>query len=216
GAYGCILVYHMDVKSAFLYGNTSEEECNVSSPPCFVDLSFPNKVYKDPEASLLDYTKLPELCLMHASGATLTTGKSLNRRLSIVLARDLISWPMQKQLIVGYLYTEAEYVASCTTAVGKNCLDSKSNVGIMGDSMRKAHSVLKIHTDDNVADPSDQGLLDGEALQMSLIVKFVLGRKSKFGFEVGMETVDEYGPYTLYLHIWVVSIKKLEEILRLR
>ncbi|GKF08023.1 putative ribonuclease H-like domain-containing protein [Tanacetum coccineum] len=38
-------VYQMDVKSAFLY-DTIEEEVYVSQPPGFVDLEFPNRVYK--------------------------------------------------------------------------------------------------------------------------------------------------------------------------
>ncbi|GKB01543.1 putative ribonuclease H-like domain-containing protein [Tanacetum coccineum] len=38
-------VYQMDVKSAFLYG-TIEEEVYISQPPDFVDLEFPNRVYK--------------------------------------------------------------------------------------------------------------------------------------------------------------------------
>nr|GFB09506.1 copia protein [Tanacetum cinerariifolium] len=39
------IVYQMDVKSSFLYG-TIEEEVYVSQPPGFIDLQFPNKVYK--------------------------------------------------------------------------------------------------------------------------------------------------------------------------
>ncbi|GKE22271.1 putative ribonuclease H-like domain-containing protein, partial [Tanacetum coccineum] len=39
------LVYQMDVKSVFLYG-TIEEGVYVSQPPGFVDLEFPEKVYK--------------------------------------------------------------------------------------------------------------------------------------------------------------------------
>nr|GEX61953.1 copia protein [Tanacetum cinerariifolium] len=38
-------VYQMDVKSIFLYG-TIKEEYYVSQPPGFVDLEFPNRVYK--------------------------------------------------------------------------------------------------------------------------------------------------------------------------
>nr|GEU72981.1 hypothetical protein [Tanacetum cinerariifolium] len=39
------IVYQMDVKSTFLYG-IIEEEVYVSQPPGFIDLQFPNKVYK--------------------------------------------------------------------------------------------------------------------------------------------------------------------------
>nr|GEU49444.1 hypothetical protein [Tanacetum cinerariifolium] len=38
-------IYQMDMKSAFLYG-AIEEEVYVSQPPSFVDLEFPDKVYK--------------------------------------------------------------------------------------------------------------------------------------------------------------------------
>ncbi|GKD13989.1 putative ribonuclease H-like domain-containing protein [Tanacetum coccineum] len=40
-----LIVYQMDVKSAFLYG-TIEKEVYVCQPPGFEDLQFPNKVYK--------------------------------------------------------------------------------------------------------------------------------------------------------------------------
>nr|GEW93217.1 copia protein [Tanacetum cinerariifolium] len=44
-SYMNFLVYHIDVKSAFLY-DTIEEEVYVSQPPSFVDPEFPEKVYK--------------------------------------------------------------------------------------------------------------------------------------------------------------------------
>nr|GEV27839.1 putative ribonuclease H-like domain-containing protein [Tanacetum cinerariifolium] len=44
-SYMGFIFYQMDVKSAFMYG-TIDEERYVSQPPGFVDLKFPNKVYK--------------------------------------------------------------------------------------------------------------------------------------------------------------------------
>nr|GEU78637.1 hypothetical protein [Tanacetum cinerariifolium] len=47
-AYASIMnftVYQMNVKSTFIYG-TIEEDVYVSQPPCFVDLQFPDKLYK--------------------------------------------------------------------------------------------------------------------------------------------------------------------------
>nr|GEX55613.1 putative ribonuclease H-like domain-containing protein [Tanacetum cinerariifolium] len=44
------IVYHMDVKSTFLYGKI-DEEVYVSQPSGFIDPKFPNKVYKVVKAS---------------------------------------------------------------------------------------------------------------------------------------------------------------------
>ncbi|GJU13091.1 ribonuclease H-like domain-containing protein [Tanacetum coccineum] len=44
-SYMGFIVYHMDMKSAFLYG-TIDKEVYVSQPPGFVDPKFPKKVYK--------------------------------------------------------------------------------------------------------------------------------------------------------------------------
>ncbi|GJR19980.1 retrovirus-related pol polyprotein from transposon TNT 1-94 [Tanacetum coccineum] len=44
-SYMGFIVYHMDVKSAFLYGKI-DEEVYVSQPPGFIDPKYPKKVYK--------------------------------------------------------------------------------------------------------------------------------------------------------------------------
>nr|GEY73205.1 putative ribonuclease H-like domain-containing protein [Tanacetum cinerariifolium] len=44
-SYMGFIVYQIDMKSAFLYGNI-DEEVYVSQPPGFIDPKFPNKVYK--------------------------------------------------------------------------------------------------------------------------------------------------------------------------
>nr|GEU48733.1 putative ribonuclease H-like domain-containing protein [Tanacetum cinerariifolium] len=44
-SYMGFIVYHMYVKSAFLYGKINED-VYVSQPPCFIDPKFPKKVYK--------------------------------------------------------------------------------------------------------------------------------------------------------------------------
>ncbi|GJY81666.1 putative ribonuclease H-like domain-containing protein [Tanacetum coccineum] len=57
-SYMGLIVYQMDVKSAFLNG-TIDEEVYVTQPLGFVDPKFPKKVYKVVKA-LYGYTKLPE------------------------------------------------------------------------------------------------------------------------------------------------------------
>nr|GEW11381.1 hypothetical protein [Tanacetum cinerariifolium] len=54
------IVYHIDVKSAFLYG-TIEEEVYVCQPPGFEDPRFPNKVYKV-EKALYGLHQAPRAC----------------------------------------------------------------------------------------------------------------------------------------------------------
>ncbi|GKA26690.1 putative ribonuclease H-like domain-containing protein [Tanacetum coccineum] len=55
------LVYQMDVKSAFLYG-TIEEDVYVCQPLGFVDLEFPEKVYKV-EKALYGLHQAPRACM---------------------------------------------------------------------------------------------------------------------------------------------------------
>ncbi|GJQ93752.1 putative ribonuclease H-like domain-containing protein [Tanacetum coccineum] len=59
-SYMGFIVYHMDVKSAFLYG-IIEEEVYVSQPPGFVDPKFPKKVYKVVKA-LYGLRQAPRAC----------------------------------------------------------------------------------------------------------------------------------------------------------
>nr|GEZ91157.1 copia protein [Tanacetum cinerariifolium] len=64
-SYMGFIVYQMDVKSAFLYG-TIDEKVYVSQPPGFVDLKFPNKVYKVVKA-LYGLHQAPRACVKTAS-----------------------------------------------------------------------------------------------------------------------------------------------------
>ncbi|GJR43505.1 putative ribonuclease H-like domain-containing protein [Tanacetum coccineum] len=55
------VVYHMDVKSAFLYGKI-EEEVYVCQPPSFEDPDFPDRVYKV-EKTLYGLHQAPRACM---------------------------------------------------------------------------------------------------------------------------------------------------------
>nr|GEV55982.1 ribonuclease H-like domain, reverse transcriptase, RNA-dependent DNA polymerase [Tanacetum cinerariifolium] len=67
-SYMGFIVYQMDVKSALLYG-TIDEEVYVTQPPGFVDLKFPNKVYKVVKA-LYGLHQAPRACVKTASTPT--------------------------------------------------------------------------------------------------------------------------------------------------
>ncbi|GJV86679.1 ribonuclease H-like domain-containing protein [Tanacetum coccineum] len=163
-SYMSFVVHQMDVKSAFLYGKI-DKEVYVSQPPGFQDPKHPKKVYKVVKA-LYGLHQAPRAWISYAAeflkkltlkyhdinvwqsvlvlgfkslqdfphlkcdyaGANLighsTTGGCQ------FLGRRLISWQCKKQTIVVSSTTEAEYVATASCC----------------------GQVLKIYTDDNVAD----------------------------------------------------------------
>nr|GEV50105.1 hypothetical protein [Tanacetum cinerariifolium] len=64
-SYMSFIVYQIDVKSAFLYG-TIDEEVYVTQPLGFVDLKFPNKVYKVVKV-IYGLHQAPRACVKTAS-----------------------------------------------------------------------------------------------------------------------------------------------------
>ncbi|GJU98042.1 putative ribonuclease H-like domain-containing protein [Tanacetum coccineum] len=154
-------VYQMDVKSAFLYG-TIGEEVYVHQPPGFVDPTHPNKVYKVIK-SLYGLHQAPRAWYETLSSFLLENGfrrdsdyggASLDRKSTTggcqLFGRRLISWQCKKQTIVANSTTEAEYVA-----VANYC--GTKHIEIRFHFIRDCYEkrlieVVKIHTDNNVAD----------------------------------------------------------------
>ncbi|GKD88875.1 putative ribonuclease H-like domain-containing protein [Tanacetum coccineum] len=170
-----LIVYQMDVKSAFLYVKI-DEEVYVSQPLGFIDPKYPKKVYKVVKA-------LYDLHLaLRAWYATLSTFLLKNRyrrgtidktlfikkdKHDIILVQvyvddiifgstkkswRLISWQCKKQRIVATSTTEAEYVAAANYC-GQILWIQYQIISLLRDAYeKKLIQVLKIHTDDNVAD----------------------------------------------------------------
>ncbi|GJV15992.1 putative ribonuclease H-like domain-containing protein [Tanacetum coccineum] len=143
------IVYQMDVKSAFLYGKI-DEEVYVSQPPGFLDPKYPKKVYKVVKA-LYGLHQAPRAWKSTTGGCQF-------------LGRRLISWQCKKQTIMATSTTEAEYVAvaNCCGQVlwihnqmldyGFNFMNTKIYIDNESTICIMKNPVLKIHTDDNVAD----------------------------------------------------------------
>ncbi|GJS37180.1 integrase, catalytic region, zinc finger, CCHC-type containing protein [Tanacetum coccineum] len=169
-SYMGFIVYQMDVKSAFLYGKIDEEKLgvmnlwallkgrfqiellkkfdfvNVKTASTPIETQKP--LVKDEEASDMDvhlYRSMigPKLGLWYPKVSSIDleaysdsdyAGANLNRKSTTggcqILGRRLISWQCKKQTIVATSTIEVEYVAAASCC----------------------GQVLKIHTDDNVAD----------------------------------------------------------------
>nr|GEV71337.1 hypothetical protein [Tanacetum cinerariifolium] len=114
-----LMVYQMDVKSAFLYVKI-EQEVYVCQPTGFEDLNFPDKVYKVDKA-LYGLHQAPRACDY--------AGASLDRKSTIggcqFLGCRLISWQFKKQTVVANSTTEAEYVVASN---GKKVVIFKASI----------------------------------------------------------------------------------------
>ncbi|GJX80462.1 putative ribonuclease H-like domain-containing protein [Tanacetum coccineum] len=146
-SYMGFLVYQLDVKSAFLYGEI-EEEVYVTQPKGFEDPYFPKHVYRVVkalyglhQAPRAWYARLSAFLLQHnyrrdstfqseayseQHNAVLWDRKSTTGGCQF-LGRRLISWQCKKQTIVATSSTEAEYVAAascCAQVVNTSTVDS--------------------------------------------------------------------------------------------
>nr|GEV84809.1 ribonuclease H-like domain-containing protein [Tanacetum cinerariifolium] len=139
-SYMGFIVYQMDMKSAFMYG-TIDEEVYVSQPPGFVDPKFPNKVYKVVKA-LYGLHQAPKACVKTAS-TPIETQKPLVKDeeaadVDVYLYRSIIGSLM-------YLTAFRPDVMFAVYACSRHHF-------IRDAYKKKLIQVLKIHTDDNVAD----------------------------------------------------------------
>ncbi|GJT62982.1 putative ribonuclease H-like domain-containing protein [Tanacetum coccineum] len=150
-----------------------DEEVYVSQPPGFLDPKNPQKVYKvvkalyglhqAPRAWYLKgkpklglwYPKVSSFDLESYSDSDYA-GANLDRKSTTggcqFLGRRLISWQCKKQTIVATSTTEAEYVAAASCCGQVLWIQNQMHHFIRDAYEKKLIQVLKIHTDDNVAD----------------------------------------------------------------
>nr|GEY33153.1 hypothetical protein [Tanacetum cinerariifolium] len=163
-SYMGFIVYQMDVKSAFLYG-TIDEEVYATQPPGFVDLKFPKKVYKVVKA-LYGLHQTPRA--WYATLSTFWRKKSWcdefeelmkNRFQMSSMGKLTLFLGLQKPLVKDEEAADVD-VHLYRSMIGSLMYLTASRPGIMfavyacsRDAYeKKLIQVLKIHTDDNVAD----------------------------------------------------------------
>ncbi|GJY23166.1 copia protein [Tanacetum coccineum] len=131
------VVYHMDVKSAFLYGKI-EEEVYVCQPPGFEDPNFPDRVYKV-EKALYGLHQAPRAWLMIGSLMYLTSARPDIMFVVCACARYQVNLKVSHlhavkrnfRLWLQISQTEAEYVA-LQVVLWTRLLDPEINDLIMG------------------------------------------------------------------------------------
>nr|GEZ75796.1 Gag-Pol polyprotein [Tanacetum cinerariifolium] len=145
-SYMGFIVYQMDMKSAFLYG-TIDEEVYVTQPPGFVDPNFPNKFYKVVKA-LYGLHQAPR-----AWYATLSTFLERNGYKRGAIDETLFIKQYKKDIMLVQVAPKTSHLQ----AVKRIFRDAYE---------KKLIHVLKIHTDNNVADLLTKAF-DGRLLEVT-------------------------------------------------
>nr|GEX08550.1 copia protein [Tanacetum cinerariifolium] len=152
-SYMGFIVYQMDMKSAFLYG-TIDEEVYVTQPLGFVDLKFPNKVYKVVNA-LYGLHQAPRAWFQMSSMGELTFFLGLQvkqKEDGIFIIHDKYVAKILKKFDFLSVKTAGTPIETQKPLV-KDEEVADVDVHLYRDAYeKKLIQVLKIHTDDNVAD----------------------------------------------------------------
>nr|GFB57189.1 putative ribonuclease H-like domain-containing protein [Tanacetum cinerariifolium] len=145
------VMYHMDVKSDFIYGKI-EEEVYVFQPLGFEDLDFPNKVYKVEKA----------LYGLHQASRTVVANSITEAEYVAALnCCGQVLWIQNQLLDYGYnfMQTKIHIDNESTICIVKNPIfhsktkhiEIKHHL-IRDSNEKKLIQMIKIHIDNNVAD----------------------------------------------------------------
>ncbi|GKB06312.1 copia protein [Tanacetum coccineum] len=107
-----IVIFQMDIKTAFLNGEL-KEEVYISQPKGFVDQDNPSHVYKLKKA-LYGLKQAPHAwydMLLNADHARYHDTRRSTSRSAQFLGDKLVSWSSKKQKSTAFSSTEAEYIA---------------------------------------------------------------------------------------------------------